>query len=197
MSDPRRAEKSVAEVARRECALLTRLAEANRRISVYRHHSFFRRSRYAVQLAKKCYGGTAAKSPRRGEKRRSAALITAHRALVTAVEHCTAELAASRIDTIALCVAFIAILSRLGCCVGKTILLTCGVAPLSSSCPDSYTRYLEAAVAAQPASSVPRPSPRQVSHDARADRPTREQRSRGSYGDLVNRLVGHAAKKKK
>ncbi|KAG5476194.1 hypothetical protein LSCM4_05154 [Leishmania orientalis] len=183
--------KTVAETARRECALLTKLAAANRRSSVYRHHIFFRRSRHAVQLVRKCYNPFNPTLQRR-EKRQGAALLSAHRALIKAVEHCTAELAANRIDTIALCIAFIGILSRLGCCVGQTILLSGGAALLSSSCPDSYVRYLEAAVLAQPSAS-PSPPPSDARRYATPDN-LKEKYSIDSYGGIVNRLVKHAAR---
>nr|CAJ2475289.1 unnamed protein product [Leishmania braziliensis] len=150
MNIPGKHERTVAEVARRECALLTKLATANRRSSVYRHHLFFRRSRHAVQLARKCYNAANPKLQRCDERRQSAALLSAHRALIKAVEHCTAELAANRIDTIALCVAFIAILSRLGCCVGKTILLEGGAARLPGLRPGAHARDPEAARGPRP-----------------------------------------------
>ncbi|CAJ05373.1 conserved hypothetical protein [Leishmania major strain Friedlin] len=189
-------EGAVAEIARRECALLTRLATTNRRSRVYRHHLFFRRSRHAVQLARKCYNAANPNLQRRNERRKSAALLSAHRALIKAVEYCTAELAANRIDTIALCVAFIGILSRLGCCVGQTILLSGGAALLPSSCPDSYVRYLAAAVLAQPSARSPPPPP------SAAPRITPPENQRGksssdSYGDIVNRLVKQAARRKR
>ncbi|CBZ35054.1 hypothetical protein, conserved [Leishmania donovani] len=196
MSVSAQREGAVAEIARRECALLTRLATTNRRNRVYRHHLFFRRSRHAVQLARKCYNAANPNLQRRNERRQSAALLSAHRALIKAVEHCTAELAANRIDTIALCVAFIGILSRLGCCVGQTILLNGGAALLPSSWPDSYARYLAAAVLAQPSMS-PSPPPPSATHRIAPPDNQREKSSSRSYGDIVNQLVKQTARRKR
>ncbi|KAG5501928.1 hypothetical protein JKF63_04198 [Porcisia hertigi] len=185
-----KSQRFVVETARRECALLARLASANRRRNVYRHHLFFRRSCHAVQLTRKCYSATNQNLQRR-EKRMSAALLSAHRALVKAVEHCTAELAANRIDTIALCVAFIGILSRLGCCVGETILLNDGEALLSSSYPDSYVTYVKDSVHQHASLSSSAPSRPATSCAAPPVNP-REGHTRTSYGDIVNRLVKQA-----
>lgn len=196
MSVSAQRERAVAEIARRECALLTRLVTTNRRSRVYRHHLFFRRARHAVELARKCYNAANPNLQRRKERRQSAALLSAHRALIKAVEHCTAELAANRIDTIALCVAFIGILSRLGCCVGQTILLSGGAALLPSSRPDSYVRYLAATVLAQPSMSPSPPLPSPTFHVAPPEN-LREKSSSRSYGDIVNRLVKQPPRRKR
>ncbi|GET89530.1 hypothetical protein, conserved [Leishmania tarentolae] len=195
MSVSAQREKTVAQIARRECALLTRLATTNRRGSVYRHHLFYRRSRHAVQLARKCYSAASSSLQRGNVRRQSAALLSAHRALIKAVEHCTAELAANRIDTVALCIAFIGILSRLGCCVGQTILLSSGAALLANSFPAPYVRYLAAADLAQTSTSRSPHPPSAASHVAPSDN-LRENSSSRTYGDIVNLLVKQTTRRK-
>lgn len=182
----------MADLVRRECDLLFNLLDANRRPSVYRHHRFFRETRHAAQLARKCYAATG--RVKAGHRRHAgrdrlaaAALLSTHRALVRAVEACTAELAANRIDTVALCIGFTALLSRLGCCVGQTLILRGGSATLANSTTASYLRYLasrEGALARvtetpSPPSAVPRKA------------------AATTYGDTVNRIQEQTARKRR
>lgn len=123
-SAPEDAVKAAVQTIHKECGILTTLLSANRRPRVYRHHRFFRRSQHALALAKKCFtgkGGGSAVAKARCARGQLASLVMLQRGLVRAAQDCAAELAANRIDTVALSLACLAILSRLGCCVARVV----------------------------------------------------------------------------
>lgn len=160
----------------RECAALSTILAANRRPSVYRHHRFFRRSRHVLLLAKKATTTAAARARGAESEKRVMALLTLQRYVLRATEDCTAELAANRIDTAALSLACVSVLSRLGCCVARAVAAIAGPAFALRIWPASFVNYV---------TSTPRV---ETEPRAQKDRAPRE-----SYGGALNAVLRKAA----
>jgi hypothetical protein len=178
-----------AETIRKECGVLSTLLNANRRSRVYRHHRFFRRSRHALELAKKCFTGKRSAKPNaRSSAKRIESLRALQRCVVRAVEDCISEVAANRIDTVALALACTAVLSRLGCCVTRVAIASNGRDVAARLWPASLVDYaasstLTSVSTADAAATVPGGRKDTVAKD--------------SYGGVLNTLVRRSGSRRK
>lgn len=178
-----------AEVIRKECRILSSLLDANRRPRVYRHHRFYRRSRHALTLAKKCFAGTRKrKNGAQSAAKRTRALLSLQRCVVRAVEDCTAELAASRIDTVALSLACVSVLSRLGCCVARVVVASTDRDVAAQLLPATLLTYIYSAPM-KPRNSIAPAATLPGGHG--------EPVARDSFGGVLNTLVRRNTLKKK
>lgn len=176
-----------------ECEVLATLLNANRRSRVYRHHHFYRRTRHAMTLARKCFtgkGGGSAVTKTRTTKRRVTSLITLQRCLIRAAQDCTAELAANRIDTVALSLACLGVLSRLGCCVARVFVASTSRSAAARLWPADFVE----SVAQGPATAL-RAS--EVGGASETGGHRGQNVARDTYGGMLNAVVRRSASRKK
>ncbi|KPI83850.1 hypothetical protein ABL78_7116 [Leptomonas seymouri] len=187
MSASDRNEEGVAKTIREECRALSTLLSANRRSLVYRHHRFFRRSRHAGMLAKRCFTGKGKASlDSKSTEKRIKSLLFLQRCIVRAVEDCTAELAANRIDTVALSLACVSVLSRIGCGVARVVVANTDDGFAAQLWPAAMVNYVVSTSTAEESlgAAIPRPAGR------------KEVVAKDSYGGVLNTIVRRATSKR-
>ncbi|CCW65853.1 unnamed protein product [Phytomonas sp. EM1] len=183
--------KALISILQSESDTLASILQNGRRQKVYLKHIFVRRADRLVKSIRRSLVPSLLRDSALGNDhnpRLTAALHRAHRCCKMAAEAATNELAAGRIDTAALAMALLGCVARLGCALGRVLLLVQGRDHCVSLWGADYVSRLENLV--QPSSSRKQPRDRANPNDGIVSaKKVRLENSNPTFGNVIDSLI--------